>query len=421
MRQPGPLGQEPGGGVPVCPQRLKVLSLCGTFPNPCEPNLGPFSRARLAGLADSVDVKVIAPIAPFDFDNPARCGLGLRSVPLSRQDGRLEVLHPAWVYLPGNLAVNGICLAASLVPVVARLRRTFRFDLIDAHFAHPDGVAGWLLARLFRCPLVIRLYGNELVNSHHRFRRLLIGFALRRATRLVAVSDELRDLAISLGADPRKIRVIPNGVDASVFFPRRRRASERRLIVAAGRLVESKGHHHVIAALRILRERGIDAELIIAGGAGRGLPSTERHLRKLVTGHGLDSRVRLLGWIPPEQLADWMSAADVFCLASRHEGCPNVVIEALACGAPVVATDVGMVRRLVPSDRYGLLVQAGDPLSLAAALERALKQGWDREAIAAWGQSRSWTDAAREMQEQLLVAAGRHPAATKHPNPCASR
>ena len=130
--------------------------------------------------------------------------------------------------------------------------------------------------------------------------------------------------------------------------------------------------------------------------------------------------MRFFGWVPPEQLAEWMSAADVFCMASRREGCPNVVIEALACGTPVVATDVGMVSKLVPSDRYGFVVPAGDPDSLAGALERSLEKEWDRAAISRLGQTRCWNDVARETRKQMLAAVGRQPLAAET-LPCASR
>jgi glycosyltransferase involved in cell wall biosynthesis len=391
---------------------MKILSFCCVFPNPCEPGCGPFSRSRLQALAETDEVIVIAPIAPFDYDNPNRRGLGRRSVPVQRRDDKLTVRHPAWVYFPRNVALNGLCLAVSLLWPIWRLRRKFRFQLIDAHFGHPEGVAAWLLAQFFRCPYLVRLHGNELVNSRYRLRRALIARALRGAARLVAVSDELRGLAISLGADPDKTKVIANGVDSGVHYPRERTrlrqalglVDDRPVILSAGRLVEFKGHQHAIGAVRVLRDQGMNVELAIAGGTGRGLPSYEQDLRKLVFRYRLEDSVRFLGWIPPENLAEWMCAADVLCLASRREGCPNVVIEALACGTPIVATDVGMVRKLIPSERYGFVVPPENADSLADALQRALQKQWERAAISRWGQARTWADAAREVRAEILAA-----------------
>jgi glycosyltransferase involved in cell wall biosynthesis len=264
---------------------------------------------------------------------------------------------------------------------------------------------------------VIRLHGNELVNAGRRFRRALMARALRGASRLAAVSDELRDLAISLGAEAGKIAVIANGVDTALFFPRDRAQARRALgldrnrsiLLTAGRLIEAKGFQHIVRALHQLRKWGVNAELAIAGGPSRGLPSCERNLRELVVSLQLQESVRFLGWVPPQELAVWMSAADVFCLASRREGCPNVVIEALACGAPVVATDVGTVSQLVPNDRYGCVIPAGDTDALAGALKRALEQEWDRGAISKWGQRRSWSDAARDVRAQMLAAVDQEP------------
>jgi glycosyltransferase involved in cell wall biosynthesis len=96
-------------------------------------------------------------------------------------------------------------------------------------------------------------------------------------------------------------------------------------------------------------------------------------------------------------MAELLSAADVFCLASYTEGWPNVVNEALACGAPVVATHVGGVPSMVTSERYGFLVPPRDPNALRDALREALKRTWDRASISDWGRSRSWQQVAREV------------------------
>ena len=104
-------------------------------------------------------------------------------------------------------------------------------------------------------------------------------------------------------------------------------------------------------------------------------------------------------------LAEYMSAADLFCLASSREGWPNVVNEALGCGVPVVATDVGAIRDMLSSPEYGLVVPAGDQPALTVALGRALDTRWNREAIAAWGKSRSWMDVAAETAGVLSEAA----------------
>jgi glycosyltransferase involved in cell wall biosynthesis len=243
------------------------------------------------------------------------------------------------------------------------------------------------------------------MHASYPFRRKALGWALRRAAGVITVSNALRDFALSMGVAPERVRVIPNGVDTSVFYPRpRSRPSEAaKVILSAGYLIERKGHHHVIRAAARLRKRGVSCELWIAGGPGREGQFEER-LRSLTAELKMEDSVRFLGAVPPARLAELMSQADVFCLASSREGWPNVVNEALACGTPVVATRIGGVPELLPSPEYGMIVEPGDPQGLEAALETSLSREWDRVEIARWGQSRSWDQVAREVADFLEQA-----------------
>ena len=384
---------------------MRILSLSTVFPNPQEAGLGLFVHRRLHALARLARVRVVAPIGPFDYDNPARRGIGSRSTPRERSEEAIErIYHPAWLYPPGNGWVKGPLLAAQLIPLLARIRKSYRFDLIDAHFLHPEGISAWLMARTFSTPFVMTLRGNELAYVRKSLHRPLMGRAARAAARLFPVSEQLGDLARQLGATPAQVLPIGNGVDASVYRPSDApppRNGRRLLILSAGRLIELKGFHHIVRAVKILVDRGFNAELQIAGEAGRGMSSYAGELSSLAASLGVADRVELLGWVPPIELARRMSRADVFCLASSREGWPNVIAEAMACGSPVVATDAGDVRRMIPSDRYGLWVPPGDPTKLANALADALCRDWDRSALSAYAQERSWDQVAREIAAEL--------------------
>ena len=175
------------------------------------------------------------------------------------------------------------------------------------------------------------------------------------------------------------------------------------MILSAGDLARIKGHHHVIEAVRSLVDGGMPARLLIAGGLGRS-GQYAATLRARVKELGLEDRVRFIGMAAQNTLAELMSAADVFCLASSSEGWPNVVHEALACGTPVVATDVGAVKQMLPSPRLGTIVSAGDGFALTAALREALTRGWDSSLISSWGRSRSWDQVAKEVLEEAALA-----------------
>jgi teichuronic acid biosynthesis glycosyltransferase TuaC len=359
-------------------------------------------------MAELADVKVVAPVAYLEYGNSARRGLGIGKVPPRYTDGKLEVLHPRWQYLPNGGPVTAALLAAQLFPQFARLRRSFHYDVIDAHFAFPEGIAAALLARALRCPFTITLRGNETEHSKHFLRGAAIRWAIRKAAHVITVSDRLRKVAIACGADPDRTTTVPNGIDSSIYYPRKQRDILSRfsipehvpLILSAGHLIELKGHHRVIRSLRTLVEAGSPAHLVIAGGPGS-RRSFEPSLRTLVADLRLEDRVHFTGHVPPESLAQLMSAAAVFVLASSREGWPNVVNEALACGTPVVATDVGAVPEMLPSMEYGFVVPVNDQPRLERALLDALNWRWNRNHIAAWGASRSWDQVAADALQCL--------------------
>jgi teichuronic acid biosynthesis glycosyltransferase TuaC len=388
----------------------RVLSLSCVFPNPADPGLGLFVRARLHRLGQAAEVKVIAPIARIDFATAARARFGRRGIPFRRQDGDLEILHPAWTYPPGGFAVNPVLLFQRVLPLAWRLRRRFDFQIIDSHFGFPDGIAAALLSRALGVPFAITLRGSEVVHAEYRWRRKLMAWAMKKASRVFAVSERLRQFALALGAESGRAKTIPNGVDPACFYPRdreqcRRRygiATDAKIALSAGTLIELKGHHRVARAVAGLRKRGLAAELWIAGRGGR----YESELRRQIAELGLENNVRLLGELPADELAGLMSASDVVCLASSREGCPNVVLEAMACGTPVVATNVGAVEEMVGGPEHALVVPPGDPAPLEQALFDAFQKQWDREGIRAWAHSRTWDRVTAELLSEFRSIAG---------------
>ena len=389
----------------------RILSLSTEFPNPSEPGKGLFVRSRLEAIASRASLLVVAPVASVDYANPQHDLLAALRIPRERDDGQMQILHPRWLYPPYGGWANAFFLFARLLPTVARIRARRPFDVIDAHFAHPEGTAAVLLGRILGVSVLVTIRGSELRYRRQRSKRFWMSWALRRADRVIAVSDGLRELAIDLGVDPMRVTTVPNGIDGGVFFRRDRLAvrmryaiaADERVILSAGDLAELKGHHRVIAAVKSLNDRGVRARLLIAGGAGRSGRYADT-LRRQVTSGGLDDQVTFLGEVTQTALAELMSAADVFCLASSTEGWPNVVNEALACGTSVVATDVGAVRQMIASERDGFVVPVHDCDALVDALRAALTRQWDHQAISARGRTRSWQQVADDVLEQMRQA-----------------
>jgi glycosyltransferase involved in cell wall biosynthesis len=195
------------------------------FPNPAEPELGIFVRSRLQHMSASAEIKVIAPIPILDYSRinlrKKQFGwIGSKNIPRLRQDGSLQVIHSRWLYPPRAGALNPVFQFLALCTVVAGIRKQFEFDLIDAHFGHPEGTTAAMLASVFGVPYTITLRGNETMHGRYRWRRTSMTWAFRRAARVITVSGSLGQYAVAIGADPRRVKVIPNGIDVEKFWPR---------------------------------------------------------------------------------------------------------------------------------------------------------------------------------------------------------
>ena len=398
------------------PEAPAVVTLSALFPGAARPQAGLFVRERMFRVARRLPLTVVSPVPWFPGQGLVRLlRPGYRPMPprLEVQDG-IEVHHPRFLALPAvGRWLDGWSMALACLPLLRRLRRQRRLEVLDAHFGYPDGFAAVWLARRLGVPVTITLRGTEVPLSRTRLRGRLLRRALRRADRLFAVSGSLAALARRLGADPARVTVVPNGVDAGRFRPEDRAAARRRfglpeeapVLVTVGGLCERKGFHRVIECLPALARRFPGLRYLAVGG-----PSPEGdwgpRLRALAASLGVDGRVRFTGPLPPDALRWALSAGDVFVLASRNEGWANVLLEAMACGLPVVATDVGGNREVVCRPELGIVVPFGDGAALEAALAEALSRRWDRAAIRAHAEANGW-----EGRVETLVAAFRDLAA----------
>jgi len=393
---------------------MRLLVVSSVFPNGNRPTYGVFVRERVRHVAEHCETVVVAPVPWFPLNRRLR-GAERASAPPVEHDGALTIYHPRVLCVPGVAkCLDGVLYFLSLVPFVARLRRRFAFDLIDAHFTYPDGVAGVLLGRFFRCPVVITVRGNHDVrHAGYRFRRPQIRFALRAAERVVTVSGSLAAFAAALGVPADRIRVIPNGVDGTRFVPADRAAAraslglpaDRPILLAVGNLVEGKGHHRILDLLPGLVAERPDVLYVAVGGAPA--DGYRRRLEDMIERHGLADHVRIVGPRPHDEIPRWMTAADLFCLATRAEGCCNAIMEALACGLPVVTTRVGGNAEVVRDGVDGLLVPFWSAEEFRAAIGTALDRQWDRARISARARGAGWRHIAdlvvRELRDVLTV------------------
>jgi teichuronic acid biosynthesis glycosyltransferase TuaC len=385
----------------------RVLVFTTLFPNPAQPGHGLFVYHRVRAAAADCPTRVVAPV----LRRPGGWA-GAAAIPLEERSDGMPVFHPPYFTVPALArCADGFLLYRQTLPAVRALRRELPFDLIDAHYAFPDGMAAALLARRFGVPLALTVRGGDLdLLTRFRARRRLIRWTLQRADRVFAVSRHMAERAVRFGARPDRVRVVENGVDLEQFSYLEQAGARRQLGIAAGQrlllsvghLIPEKGQHVLLEALAGLLANGSQtARLFLIGDDPAPRSGYRSRLERQIRALNLDARVELPGAKPQSELRAWYGAADALVLPTFREGCPNVVREALACGLPVVASRVGGVPELISSEALGLLVEPGDVPGLAAAIGSALERSWDRVAIARAGGRRSWTDAARQVVAEL--------------------
>jgi glycosyltransferase involved in cell wall biosynthesis len=384
---------------------MRICSTLIAYPNVNIPHQGVFVRERLKRLADIDEVEVISPVLTFPGLKHIRHDAAT-SLPEIEQQDKIRVHHPKMYYLPGVAKfADGYLYYLALRKTFARLHSDKKFDIIDGHFAYPEGVGAALLARKMDLPFSITLRG---LIEHRILRKRLripqVRWALKRAGLIIAVSGKLAKLAVRLGANRSKVHVVPNGVDANLFFPLDREQVRKKLeldvegpvIVSVGNLIEVKGFHRIIEIMPELLRRCPGIRLVIVGGAMHA-ENYERKLRQMISQMNLETCVQITGSQPHEKINLWLNSANVFVLASSHEGWCNAIMESLAAGIPVVATDVGGNREIVDSPELGFIVKLGDREELLRAIKNALTKDWDREQIVSHARQYTWETAAEKI------------------------
>jgi glycosyltransferase involved in cell wall biosynthesis len=387
---------------------MRILTITNLYPNPFQPQRATFNRQQVRALAAKHDVSIIAPISWTDELSARRSG----STPLPagrrmERDG-IPVEYPLYVFTPRVMrGWYGRFYRWSIGPAFRRALTTFHPEIVFATWAYPDGLAAVDLAHRAGLPVVLKVHGSDILQlKHHPSRRHGTTESLKRADRVVAVSRDLARRVVELGADPARVHVVYNGVDATVFKPGDRNEACQRLgldparktLVYIGNLLPVKGVDVLIETCGLLTARGLDFDLQVIG-KGPLRTSLETRANQL----GLGNRVHFHGVIAHELLPDWFRAASAFVLPSRSEGVPNVLLEAAACQTPFVATAVGGVPEIshLGASR---LAPPEDPHALANAIEEVLHL--ERGPVGS-GVGRTHDDSARELIAVFEAALGR--------------
>jgi len=346
-------------------RRQSLLFLSTIYPGPRDPARGPQNRSLVEAIREAgCDVTVIAPV-PW-----TRSG-GAMSPPLR------DEYHPTYWYTPRILRTHyHQMMSWSIAAAVRRAWARTRPDAVLAFWVDPDGTAALRVARRHGVPCGIIAAGSDLMllPSDPR-RRQRIARTLRRADHVFAVGSVLRDIAVDLGCDPARVSNFIAGVDLDRFTPGDRADARQRLglhesgpvLLWVGQMVAVKAARRVLLASEELASAmpGITVALVGDGPDRATLEAMAKRSPRL-RGH-----VRFAGAVSHDVLPDWYRAANVLVLPSRSEGVPTVLLEAMACGLPFAASDVGSIRDLLPFGASAV-VPEGDVGALTAAITDVL-------------------------------------------------
>jgi teichuronic acid biosynthesis glycosyltransferase TuaC len=385
---------------------LRVLTLSTLFPHAAQPTLGVFVERQTLGLAalPDTEVQLVSPIGLPPWPLSRHPHYAPRAALPREEDWKgLRVHRPRFRVWPRfGEARSARAMADALLPILRILRTRFPFDVIDAEFFWPDGPAAMHLAHALGVPYSIKARGADIQYWGERPAIAeQVREAGRRADRLLAVSHALKEVMVTLGMPAEAISVHYTGVDLDRFVPIDRVAAKAALgvsgslLVTAGALIPRKGQAFVIRALEHLPEATL---LLVGDGEDRAALET--------TARPFGSRVRFLGARPHAELPGLLAAADVMVLPSSSEGLANVWVEALACGTPIVITDVGGAREVLDRPEVGRLV-ARDPAAIAEAIRAILTQPPPPEAVRRTAERFSWDRNARELRDHLARLAAR--------------
>jgi len=376
---------------------LRILTYTSLFPNAAQPVNGIFVENRLRHLLASgeVEARVVAPVPWFPSGHP-RFGAWAQYVGAPSAETRHgnPILHPRFPLIPKiGMTIAPTLLYAWTRGTVKRLQAEWDFDLIDAHYFYPDGVAAAMIARDLGKPLVITARGTDLnLIPQFALPRAQIRWAAGRAAGLITVCDALKRSLVDLGVPDEKTVVLRNGVDLAGLRPLDREESRRALgvdgkvLLSVGHLIERKGHYLIIEAMAQLPDYSL---MIVGEGTDRAA------LESQVAAAGLSDRVRFFGQIPHDQLARIYSAADALVLASSREGWANVLLEAMACGTPVVATDVWGTAEAVTAPEAGVLIKERSPAGIVDGVRRLWSAMPSRADTRRYAELFSWDDTTR--------------------------
>jgi len=364
---------------------LKILLVTNLYPNQFELTRGIFTEQIVRCLRVKNEVEVVAPVpwVPPFIKNIVK--KNHKSLPKVCFHNEVKVYHPAYVVIPKvGRWLYGILFFLGIFNTLRKIKKTYKPDVINVHWMYPDGFGTVVAARLLGIPVVTHSLGCDINESAtYPSRRFFIKLALKWANFNISVSEELRKKTVHLGSSPKLTATIMNGVNPELFQPRDKillrqnlnLPEDKTLFLYAGNFNIEKGLEILIRAFSQVHEKYDNALLVVVGSG-----PLERQIYQLVETLNIGKKIVFVGRVMHSQVPEYLAAADYLCLPSLREGCPNIVLEALSTGVPVLSSQVGAVPEMLNSQEHelGLMAQPNNVDEFANIIAQSQSMDWQR-------------------------------------------
>ena len=336
-----------------------------------------FVRQRVMAMAKRCHITVVAPVPWVPewicriFPHYAK----YHGIEVESKDGDVTVFHPRYLTFPKIFkSLDGLFMAVAALLFFRQQGKYWDYDIVDGHWLYPDGTAALILGKIHGTAATVTVRGDDIRTfSRYLLRRQWIRWTLQNASWLFSVSEDLKKWIGRVAGEDCRADVSHNGIDTGRFYPRKRDACRKQLrlpemstiLIAVGRIEYPKGQSILIDALKVLVDLGGDFRLVLVGPVDDDAYGDQ--IRQDSSDPTLARRIYLTGPVRHEDIPIWLSSADIFVMASENEGCPNVLLEAMACQLPVVTTNVGGISELI-GEEEGCIFTERTPEAFAEAI-----------------------------------------------------
>lgn len=386
----------------------KALFISNLLPNKFEPNRGIFTFRTVQEIAKLCEVKIIAPYAWHPLKKIEQGNSYISSIPEKENIEGLDIFHPGFAYIPKiTLPFNGASYFLSLSYFYKKHFYKYKPDFILSSWIYPDGYASMYLARLLKIPFFVLTHGSD-VNSlvENKFTKNKIVKVVKKAEKVFFPSREMIKKITTMVDAPQKMFLKPFGVDTDRFKPvdkelaRQKVGIEggKKVVLFVGNLEKIKGINFLIEAISMLEQSHLDDLrcVIVGGGTENG------NFKKIAEEKNLGNAIEFVGKKKNEEIPFWINASDMVCLPSLSEGCPNILIEALSCGVPVIASAVGEIPYLIKEGTNGYTFPPKSPSKIKDSIVKSINQTWEKDKITDTVSGNDWENSAKMILNEIL-------------------